>query len=147
MLQLLLIGGKHSVAIVWHSHRTTNARLELVHRLCRERLQDQVLTKDIGKAIDKFKGLSRTRNFFCHATYQYDAELNLESAQGATSAQDGYPIIFETKRMDRATLNQISDASIKLGDLNRLLWSLVERLEIALGLQLANRPRLPTEQK
>jgi len=30
MLQLLLIGGKHSAAIVWHSHRTTHARLELV---------------------------------------------------------------------------------------------------------------------
>lgn len=142
MLQLLLVGGQHSAAIVWHSHRTTNARLELVDRLCRERIDDPELVKDIVKAIENFKGLSRVRNFYCHATYRYDPELNLQSAQGATYKQEGYPIVFETKMMDRAMINEMADASLKLGDLNRRLWKLVMRVESALGVKLSNLPQL-----
>ena len=38
MLQLLVNGGEQSATIIWHSHRTSNAKLELVHKLCRERI-------------------------------------------------------------------------------------------------------------
>ena len=140
MLQLLVVGGKHSAAIVWHSHRTTHARLELVERLCRERLADEKLVKDILKAIENFKGLSRVRNFYCHATYSYDSELCFATASGASYMQEGYPIKFETKRMDRAMINEMADAALKLGELNGRLWKLVMRLETALGIRLVNLP-------
>jgi hypothetical protein len=135
MLQLLLIGGEHSAAIVWHSHRTTQARLELVSRLCRERVKDKQLLEDISQAISIFKGFSRTRHFYCHATYRYDGELNLSSASGVSTTQEGDPLSFEVKRMDLATLNEMKFASIEMGNFNGKLWKLVERLQIELGVQ------------
>jgi hypothetical protein len=145
MLQALLAGGKHSAAIVWYSHRTTNARLDLVYKLCREQVSNAQLLADLSKAIDTFKSLSRTRNFFCHATYDYDRNLHLMDATGVTSNQDGYPLNFVTKRMDRATLNEIGQVSLRLGELNRSLWTLVQGLQSALGVQRVNLPELLTE--
>ncbi len=113
MLQALL-GAKHrTVAIVWHSHRTTVGRLELISRLARDRIEDETLVADIDRAIIRFKGACRTRNFFCHATYDYDSEMRLQSAHGITLTQDGDPISFVYKPMEAATLNEIIDASMK----------------------------------
>jgi hypothetical protein len=147
MLQALLAGGKLSAAIIWHSHRTTQARLELVSRLCREQVHDQALVQDIQGAISAFKKLSRTRNFYCHATYHYDRELNLSNASGTTLTQEGDPLAFEVKRMDVATLNEIGHVSTELGTLNRRLWVLVDRLQTSLGVQRVELPPLPPEQK
>jgi len=145
MLQVLLSGGNHSAAIVWHSHRTTVSRLELVSRLCREQVKDKALVKEVTTAISRFKNLSRTRNFYCHATYHYDKELNLDSASGVTSTQEGDPLVFTEKQMDIAALNEISDVSTQLGEFNRHLWSLVERLQVELGVQRVKLPPLPPE--
>lgn len=147
MLQVLIRGESLSAAIVWHSHRTTYARLELVDRLCREQVKNADLVDDVRRTIKRFKELSTTRNFYCHATYRYDADLNLGSAAGVSSPADGDPIAFETKRMDRATLNEIGQTSISLGELNRKLWSLVDRLQKELEVQRADLPQMPTEPK
>ena len=66
--------------------------------------------------------------------------MRLRSAHGVTLTQDGYPLRFEDKPMSAATVNEIADATIKLGPLNRALWELVQRLEGALGVR---RVRLP----
>ena len=147
MLQVLLAGGEFSAAIVWHSHRTTQARLELVGRLCRERVKDKALLEDIQRAISAFKSLSRSRNFYCHAMYRYDAELCLADAAGTTLTQEGEPIAFDVKRMDIATLNEISHVSMELAQFNRRVWDLVGRLQTALGVQHVTLPQLPPEQK
>jgi hypothetical protein len=142
MLQALVGGGKHTAAIIWHSHRSTMARLELISRLARDQIQDDALTADIDGAIAAFKGASRTRNFFCHATYAHDSKLRLRSAQGVTLYQEGTPINFETKTMDAATMNEIRQASMGLAERNLDLWRLVPRIEAALGVR---RVRLPPQ--
>lgn len=142
MLQVLIEGGKFSAAIIWHSQRTTLARLELIDRLCRDRVQDAQLRTDVNRAIASFKGLTRARNFYCHATYSYDSALKLDSATGVTFNQEDDPLNFETKRMDLATLNEIGFVSTELGKLNRALWDLVVRLQNALGGQRVTLPEL-----
>lgn len=143
MLQTLIAGGPHSAAIVWHSLRTTRARLELVDRLCREQVKDEALLKDIQKAISQFVGFSKMRHFYCHALYQYDSELRLAVATGATTPQDGDPIVFDRRQLDPAAMNGIKDTIIKLVEFNRALWELVVRLQTALGVQRVNLPQLP----
>ena len=142
MLQALLGANHRTVAIVWHSHRTTVGRLELISRLARDRIEDETLVADIDRAIIRFKGACRTRNFFCHATYDYDSEMRLQSAHGITLTQDGDPISFVYKPMEAATLNEIIDASMKLTESNLDNWRLVLRLENALG---APHTRLPQQ--
>jgi hypothetical protein len=143
MLQVLLLGGKQSAAIVWHSHQNTRARLELVSKLCREQVTNQELLTKIDKAIRNFVGFTRTRNFYCHAMYRYDKELRLFDATHASMPQEGEPITFQTKRFDLSSLNEITDASIKLGEFNRELWDLVAQLQAALGVQRVVPPPLP----
>lgn len=146
MLQALVNGGEQSASIIWHSHRTSNAKLDLVHRLCREQIKDSDLVAEIAKAISQFKGYSRVRNFFCHALYNYDPELNLHSATSTAYSTDDAPLRLEAKRMDLATLNEISDATMKLVTLNRHLWTLVDRLQKDLGLDRVKVPTLPTQE-
>lgn len=145
LLQALIHGGQLSASVIWHSLRTTNARLELVDRLSREQVTDAALLKDVQRAIDQFKGFSRTRHFFCHATYNYDNERHLASATGASVTQEGEPIRFVTKPMDRATINEIGDATVKLASFNRELWALVPRIEAALGVRRVKLPSFPPE--
>lgn len=145
MLQLLLVGGKQSAAIVWYSVRSTSGRLELVSSLCRERVKDAQLLEDIFRAIQTFKGFTKTRNFYCHATYRYDTELNLDSASGVTTTQEGEPLAFEVRKMDLASLNDMKFASVELGKFNAKLWAIVERLQVDTGVQLANLPQLQIE--
>jgi hypothetical protein len=142
MLQLLVRGGTLSAAIVWHSHRTSIARLELVHRLCREQVKDTELLEEITRAMSQFKGFSRTRNFFCHATYRYDSNLCLANVSGAVTPPEGEAISYETKNMDRATLNEINSTSIQLAEFNGRLWKLVIRLQNELGVQHEDLPKL-----
>lgn len=140
MLQALIGEDKLSASIVWHSHRTTQARMTLVSRLVREQVKDQTLVNEIETAISQFKGFSRVRHFYCHATYTYDNHLCLRQASGASFPQDGEAIRFEDKPMNKATLNEIADASIKLGTFNRETWKLVERLQASLGRQRVKLP-------
>jgi len=143
MLQALIASGDHSAAIIWYSHRTTRARLELVKRLCREQVKDEALLQDIQKAISQFGGFSRVRSFYCHAMYGYDSDLRLSSASGATMPQDGDAIMFENRHFDAATMNEIGNTITELVAFNRELWKLVDRLQTALGVQRVSLPRLP----
>jgi hypothetical protein len=145
MLQLLLKADTQTAHIVWHSHRTTQARLEMAARLARETIKDAKLLIDIERAISQFRGFSRVRNFFCHATYSYADDLRLQSATGVTLTQEGNPIRLEQKRMDGATLNEITSATMNLMDFNAEIWGVVSRLAEALGAPPVKRPSLPGE--
>lgn len=147
MLQVLVKGGKKSAAIIWHSHRTSNARLDLVHRLARERIKNAKLLRGIGKAVSQFKGYSRTRNFFCHALYRYDDNMCLRDATGTLAPQEGDPLVDETKKLDLATLNEITYASMALSKFNRDLWSIVQRMQTVLRVRRVKLPQFPGEQK
>lgn len=144
MLQVLVGGNEDTAAIVWHSHRTTRARLELVERLCREQIKDEDLLKDIQQAVSQFFGFSRIRNFYCHALYGFD-DGRLLLASGATTPQQGEPIIWEHRRFDPAAMNELGDTITKLLTFNRALWKLVDRLQSELGVQRVSMPQLPPE--
>jgi hypothetical protein len=143
MLQVLLIGGEKAAAIVWNSHQNTRARLELVRKLCRERVTDTDLLAKIETAISNFAGHTRVRNFYCHAMYRYDDKLCLLDATGTKAQQEGNPIAFETKRMDHVSLNEITNTTVNLALFNRELWRLVEQLQTELGVQRVVPPPLP----
>ncbi|MGB7739329.1 MAG: hypothetical protein WBM03_09460, partial [Steroidobacteraceae bacterium] len=72
--------------------------------------------------------------------YNYDPDLNLHSATSTAYSTDDAPLRLEAKRMDLATLNEISDATMKLVTLNRQLWVLVDRVQKDLAV---DRVKLP----
>lgn len=145
LMQSLVSGGTHTATIIWHSLRTTQARMDLISKLAREQIRDEVLLKDLDKAIRDFKGLTGKRNFFCHSTYHYDKDLCLASVQGITLSQEGDPLRTDERRMDAAIANEIGTAIVELAKLNRRTWKLVARVENALGVQRVKFPPLPPE--
>src|SRR4051795_13100033 len=56
MLQCFVRGGSLTAAIVWEAQRTSRRRLELLSRLARESIKDEVLLGDITNAIRQFTG-------------------------------------------------------------------------------------------
>jgi hypothetical protein len=146
MLQLLLNREAKAAPIIWYSHRTTQARLQLVARLSRERLEDAALLTDIERPISQFEGFSRVRNFYCHAMYNYSEDLQLSSVTSATLTQEGDPIRLTIKPMDNTTLNEITSTTMNLMEFNLTIWSVVSRLADALGAPPVKRPSLPGEQ-
>lgn len=145
MLQALMPDTGKSAAIVWYAQRTSQARLELLSKLIRERVRSAGLIADIEAAIRAFKGPTRTRNFYCHATYLYDREMRLAAARGVTLSQDGVPLRQTERTMDLAMANEVGNAIVELAVLNRQLWNLVDRLCDELGVQRAERQQLPPE--
>jgi hypothetical protein len=143
MLQALIHGDRENAGVIWHSQTNTRARLELVGRLTRQRVRDPQLIKDIMTALSQFRGFTNVRNFFCHATYLYDADGKIASANSVVTVSEGIPLRLETKTMHNGTLNEIADASLKLLEFNAHLWALVERLEGQLGVPPAMPPPSP----
>jgi hypothetical protein len=143
MLQCLIGGGTHSASIVWHSIRTTQARLDLIYKLSREQIKDQSLLDEMQVAIRNFKGLSGVRHFFAHATYGYSDDLKLASASSVTLTADGYPHKSERKVFDLATINEINHATLELAKINQRLWDLVIRVQDALEVRRITLPQLP----
>lgn len=133
ILQALVGGSVYSAAIVWHSIRTTNARLDLISKLCREQIKDTEIISELDASIKAFKNLSSARNFYCHATYEYDADLFLISATGVTLNQESHPININKKRLERAVINEITHATLELARMNAGTWKLVARIDVALG--------------
>ncbi len=145
LLQLLMKETERTAGIVWYSLRTTQARLDLVTKLARERFEDGRLAKEIEERVNLFKGPSGTRNFFCHATYGYAENMQLSTVHGVSLAQDGSPLRFTNKWLDLAAMNEIGSATVDLINLNADLWETVERVETELGVQREERPQLPPD--
>lgn len=134
MLQAFVAGDHKMAAIIWQSNFSTDVRLRLLWRLCRERIDDENLLGDIKDAIDKFRGCSKVRNFYCHATYEYDNEGHIITASSATTPDDGVPLKIDSREMTRGRLNEITSTTKKLAALNREIWLIVERLHAELEL-------------
>jgi len=144
MLQSLLGVDKLATAIVWHSFRHTNARLDLIVRLTRERVKhDPTLINDVVTACDNFRGFSRVRNFYCHALYSYDAENKLNYAHGTDLTYEDDPLKFTSKPMDANAASELSDHGKRLAPFSLKCWDLSDRLADALGVPRPKRPGLP----
>jgi hypothetical protein len=135
MLQTLVTGDSLTAAIIWQSQKTSRPRLDLVSRLVREQVKDTKLIEDIEAAITSFSGLSRARNFYCHATYHRDLNDGaILGAHGMALSPEGDPLTFEEKPFNSATINEINDVSGKLVG-----------LQTSLGVQRVKLPELPDE--
>ena len=146
MLQTLVKGAKLTAAIIWQSQKTSRPRLDLVARLAREQIKDAKLIEDIEEAIHIFSGLSRARNFYCHATYDHRMpDGAIIGASAMTLSEEGDPLRSETKHFDAGIINEINDTSMRLALLNRELWNIVIRMQDALGVQLVRLPQWPGE--
>ncbi|MFK0693230.1 hypothetical protein ACFX5Q_34695 [Mesorhizobium sp. IMUNJ 23033] len=129
---------------LFHSHKNTMGRLDLILALGNGKITDPALKAELTSLVSQFKGLSRTRNFFAHAMFNYDDELRITDASGVVFDNKNQIFTHDQRPFTPATINEINDASTKAVALNRALWKFVMKLDDHFGRELGTQPPLPT---
>ena len=129
LLEVLAGRAKTDTArVIWLSLRTTEARLNLILQLAKVQTIAPVTAKDVESMCNRFTGISKVRNWFCHAVYRADASGKLQFLENTRLGHADDPLSVERKPLNKATLNEISHTIGEASQLNRDLWLLLIRL-------------------
>jgi hypothetical protein len=138
-----LMGGDDmkEATTIFHSHKNTMGRLDLIQALGNGKITDTGLKDELARLIRAFKGLSKLRNFLAHATYSYSNELAIKDAAGVIFDNQQGVFRMDVKSFDLATMNEIDNVCLNAVTLNRELWAFALELDQHLG-RSAEMPRL-----
>ena len=130
ILKLLLGTDQKCAAVVFATLNTTRARLDLVERLATLRITDKAMAKELDRIISRFNDGTRVRNEFNHCTYTLNDSGEITHTY-SIRIQDvrGQLRLGYTKKMDNARIQQMIKTIKDLRQLNRDLWSFIERLQ------------------
>jgi hypothetical protein len=151
MFRCLIDRADDTAQLIWLSFNSTRSRCDMLLRACHTAGLDKTLIGDIEAAISQFKGLSATRNFYCHAYYvagpeTYDettGSSKLERIEGATLLNDERVFSLSEKFPTRATVNEIKDAVERCAVLNRRSIKILLRVRAQTKAQHVSLPSFP----
>lgn len=116
--------GTDNAAILWLGTKSTKARVDMTLQLIANLEIADGLKAEIARLAKAFDGVTRTRNFFCHAFYRIDtASMKLAEAEAFTFDRSLNTYKSKKKRITKATINELSDAIKQTVVLNHELWS------------------------
>lgn len=141
ILYTLLGATMKEASTVFYAHKNTQGRLDLVLALGNAKIADPELKRELNKLVSDFKGLSRARNHYAHATYRYDDELRILDADGIIFDNRDQIYKHDVKRFTPATINEIDDANMRAVTMNRALWGFAHRLDRHFGMT----PEMPQQ--
>jgi len=130
VLMLLLNTDEASAALVFATLNTTRARLDLIQRLARIKIKDQALNRELNKIIDRFNDTTQARNELTHSMYAVDESGEIVRTQSMRVVQTRASLAFgETRPVDKARLNELSETVRVMIRINRDIWELLPKLE------------------
>jgi hypothetical protein len=130
VLMLLLNTDEVAAAIVFATLNTTRARLDLIQRLAKIRIRDKTLDRDLADLIDQFNEATQLRNELNHCMYTVDSNGEIVQTQAMRLVQTRTALKFgEVKPMNEARLQEMTDAGLKMAQLNRDIWAFLPRLQ------------------
>jgi hypothetical protein len=131
-----LIGRANGNAdIVWLAIISLEARLDLLWALVKFETAIAPETKDELKGcIDEFREVSSLRNYYCHAVYTTDADMNLLSVDKWRLAKPKHTHAFTEQRrpVSEKSLKELCTAIDKCVDINKRIIQAVSALETQL---------------
>ncbi len=143
-LMVLLKTDFSSAAITFVSLNTTRARLDLVRRLAKEKIDDAKMVKRIDKLIERFNACTKVRNEFNHCIYQLNEAGQFTHTTILRVTEKKTEIQFaEVREFDTKRINEMTRTIGKLTQLNRELWAFLPELEASLD-SIAKTPRKKT---
>lgn len=132
ILMILLQTDEASAAIVFSTLNTTRARLDLVTRLARIKIDDRETRAVFDQLIKDFNDTNQVRNEFLHAMYTVDAKGAITHTQTMRLVMKGGKISFgQQHAIDQKRLDGILKACADLRSLNRRIWDVLPRLQEA----------------
>jgi len=130
VLMLLQKTDQASAAILFATLNTTRARLDLIQRLARIKIKDKMLNKELDRLIERFNDGTHIRNEFNHCMYTVDSSGEISQTQSMRLVQTRGNLQFgETKPLDDARVNEMTEAVREMTRLNRDIWDFLPRLE------------------
>ncbi|WP_202396168.1 hypothetical protein [Stappia sediminis] len=144
VLNILLDSDEISAAIVFTTLNTTRARLDLIDRLAKVKIQDEDVAADLQRLIKRFNKASRTRNEFNHCLYMLGPEGDITHTQTLKLLEVRGQLKWgEIKPVDEQRLAQMKKSIEDLRALNRDIWAFLPRLHKACHSRLQPVPTAP----
>ncbi|MCA0245560.1 MAG: hypothetical protein LCH93_02970 [Proteobacteria bacterium] len=132
VLMILLQTDEASAAIVFSTLNTTRARLDLVTRLARIKIDDREVRSVLDQLIKDFNETNQVRNEFLHAMYTVDGNGAITHTQTMRLVVKGGKISFgQQHAIDQKRLDGILKTCADLRNLNRRIWDVLPRLQEA----------------
>ncbi len=129
-LMVLLKTDFSSAAITFVSLNTTRARLDLVRRLAKEKIDDPEMVRRVEKLIERFNACTKIRNEFNHCIYQLNEAGQFTHTTILRVTEKKSDIQFaEVREFDTKRINEMTRTIGKLTQLNRDLWDFLPSLE------------------
>jgi len=115
--------GTDNAAILWLGTKSTKARVDIALQLIESSEVKDELKAEISHFAKEFDGITRTRNFFCHAYYKVDTvTLALSEAEAFAYDPRLKRYASNSRELSKATINELSDTIRRTVILNRDLW-------------------------
>ena len=128
--------------VIWFSIRSNRGRAELVERLARAHDISTGLQADITKATERFKSLTKARDFYCHAEYRSGIDGRVSHVAGRRFSTKDDPLNTEIRPLTNGLLRQIAGNVTDAANLGVDALRLILRLQDELRSQ---HPQLPQE--
>lgn len=131
-----LIGNKFNDMphLIWFSMQNMKARVDMVRHGARVAELSEPLLVEIDRVAGLFEGVTKTRNWYCHAYYGGNPETNeLTHIEGVRIVSDETIFRHELKKADRATLNELADAVRRCRLLAQQMWPVLLQLRKEIG--------------
>lgn len=129
VLMILLEISQTEAMIIFGTLNTTRARLDLVQRLAKIKLNNKSIFERLQKAIKKFNICTRIRNDFNHALYTVDENGDITQTHSMKISETPTGLkLGVTRAMDSKRETEMCKTIQELKDLNRELWDLLPLL-------------------
>lgn len=130
LLMVLLESDFDAAAITFVSLNTTRARLDLIRRLAKAKVEDPGTVRKVERLIDRFNECTRVRNEFNHSVYQMDDLGRITHTNMLKISESASGVRYVVSRpVDEARIRQMSATIRKLTKLNRDLWAFLPEIE------------------
>ncbi|RIX99551.1 hypothetical protein D3218_13850 [Aureimonas flava] len=130
LVMLLLQTDRPSALIVFGTLNTTRARVDLVQRLARVKVQDRELQQRLKGLMARFDAGTRLRNEYLHAMFSVDEAGRITHTHAMRIEERGRTIRFGTQRaMDEERLEALRTEIRSMNRLNREFWLFLSALE------------------
>jgi hypothetical protein len=136
--------------IAWASIQSTRRRMQMVNSFLQyeEKLTPEV-RRGLQKCLEEFRGITDARNYYCHATYRTNDELEIVSIEQWSLApiEKETDLIFKekSKNLSKATINEICCTIDNCQKISVRATKLVYKLRDELRLQHVKLPPLPDQ--
>lgn len=127
--------------VIWLSLRTTEARMALLVQLAKVQHGTDLNAEQIAKLCERFKGVSRVRNFFCHSDYPLDDDGDVIRVQNFSLVPLDEPIAWKAKPMTKGTLNELAHTIEQCRRLCVDAWKLLVNVRETLQVQHVELPQ------